>query len=200
MGKLDGKCIAVVMTDGVEQVEYTEPVRALKAEGATVDVIAPKTGSVQAMKHLEKGDQIPVDLSIDQANPARYDGLLVPGGVANPDRLRMDEQVVGFVRAIAQRGVPMGVICHGPWILVEAGIVNGRTLTSWPSLQTDIRNAGGNWVDREVVVDNGLVTSRKPDDIAAFTAKLIEELLEGRHDLEGTAHQQTTQQVLDAFS
>jgi protease I len=181
--ELKGKRIAFMMAnEGVEEVEFTEPRKAVEEAGAEVDVIAPEAGEIQAFNHLDKGDTFTVDKSTGDASPDDYDGLVLPGGVANPDELRTDEDAVNLVRAFFEAGKPVGVICHGPWTLVEAGVVKGRTLTSWPSLQTDIRNAGGNWVDEEVVVDSGLVTSRKPDDLPAFNAKIVEEFAEGVHE------------------
>jgi len=179
---LTGKRVAILATDGVEQVELTEPRQALDQAGARTVVIAPKGGSIKGWQHDHWGDEISVDLTLDQASPGDFDALMLPGGVMNPDRLRMDASAVAFVREFFQSGKPVAAICHGPWLLVEAGVVSGRTVTSWPSLQTDIRNAGGDWVDREVVTDEGLVTSRKPDDIPAFSAKMIEEISEGAHD------------------
>ena len=178
---LSGKKVAFLATDGVEQVELTEPWKAVEAAGATPELISIEPGEVQAWKHFDKGDTFPVDKTIEEAQPDDYDGLVLPGGVANPDMLRADENVVTFIREFAESGKPIGVICHGPWTLVEAGVVRGRKITSWPSLQTAIRNAGGNWVDEEVVVDQGLVSSRKPDDLPAFNAKIVEEFAEGRH-------------------
>jgi protease I len=181
--ELQGKRIAVLTAnEGVEQIELTEPVRALRDAGAEAELLAPESGEILAFKHLDKGDTFRVDREVAKADPADYDGLVLPGGVANPDFLRMDAQAVGFIRSFFESGKPVGAICHGPWTLVEAGVVKGRTLTSWPSLQTDIRNAGGTWVDKECVVDGGLVTSRKPDDLPAFNAKLIEEFGEGTHE------------------
>jgi len=179
---LTGKRVAILATDGVEQVELTEPRQALDQAGARTVVVAPKGGSIKGWQHDHWGDEISVDLTLDQASPGDFDALMLPGGVMNPDRLRMDASAVAFVREFFQSGKPVAAICHGPWLLVEAGVVSGRTVTSWPSLQTDIRNAGGDWVDREVVTDEGLVTSRKPDDIPAFSAKMIEEISEGAHD------------------
>ena len=179
---LEGRRIAFLATDGVEQVELTEPWKAVEAAGAKPELISLESGSIQGFQHTDKGDTFPVDRSLDEADPGDYDGLVLPGGVHNPDMLRTDERAVRFVQAFIREGKPAGVICHGPWMLVEADVVRGRTVTSWPSLETDIRNAGGQWVDEEVVVDNGLVTSRKPDDLPAFCAKLVEELAEGRHD------------------
>jgi protease I len=183
MGKLDGRKIAIlVANEGIEQVELTEPRKALEQAGATVELLAPEAGEAQAFNHLDKGDAFPVDRAVGAADAGDYDGLMLPGGVANPDNLRTHEEAVAFVRAFFEAGKPVAAICHAPWTLVEADVLKGRTLTSWPSLQTDIRNAGATWVDEEVVVDNGLVTSRKPDDIEAFNAKMIEEFCEGTHE------------------
>jgi protease I len=181
-GELQGKTIAFVATDGVEQVEYTEPRKAVENAGATVELVSIKPGTIQGFNHLDKGDTFQVDVTAAEADPNRYDGLVLPGGVANPDALRTDSDVVGFIRSFFEAGKPVGVICHGPWTLVEADVVRGRTLTSWPSLRTDIRNAGGTWVDEEVHVDQGLVSSRKPDDLPAFCAKIVEEFAEGVHE------------------
>jgi protease I len=182
MGKIDGKRIAFVATDGVEQVELTEPWKAVEQAGGTPELIAPDAGTIQGFNHLDKGDSFDVDRVISDASEGDYDGLVLPGGVANPDALRTHEDVVGFIRAFFEAGKPVACICHGPWTLIEAGVVRGRTVTSWPSLQTDLRNAGANWVDEEVHVDAGLVTSRKPDDLPAFCDKMVEELAEGRHE------------------
>jgi protease I len=182
MGKLDGKRIAFLATDGVEQVELTEPLEAVRDEGAEVDVISLKKGEFQGFEHLDKGQTFTADKAVRDASADDYDGLVLPGGVANPDFLRADEDAVRFVRSFVEAKKPVGAICHGPWTLVEADVIKGRTLTSWPSLQTDIRNAGATWVDEEVHVDQGLVTSRKPDDLPAFNAKVIEEVAEGRHE------------------
>jgi protease I len=188
-GKLDGKRIAFLCTDGVEQVELTEPLEAVRKAGADVELISLDQGEVQMFNHLDKGDTIEAEHAVADVDADDYDGLVVPGGVANPDHLRMDENAVNFVRAFFEQDKPTAIICHGPWVLVEAGVANGRTVTSWPSLQTDLRNAGAKWVDQEVVVDNGLVTSRNPDDLPAFCAKLVEEFAEGKHEqhLETTA-------------
>ncbi len=182
-GELEGKRIAfLVANEGIEQIELTEPWEAVREAGAEVELIAPEAGTAQAFNHLDRADRFDVDRTTSEVDASEYDGLVLPGGVANPDQLRTDEDAVGFTRAFFTGGKPVGAICHGPWTLVEAGVVEGRTLTSWPSLQTDIRNAGGDWVDEEVHVDSGLVTSRKPDDLEAFCAKIVEEFAEGVHD------------------
>src|SRR3954451_5311134 len=181
--KLDGKKIAFLFADGVEQVELEAPLKAVKDEGADVDLISLEDGKVQAFNHLDHGDKIKVDKAVSDADASDYDGLVVPGGVANPDFLRADDDAMSFVRGFFEAGKPSGVICHGPWVLVEAGVVDGMKVTSWPSLKTDIENAGGKWVDEEVVVDKGLVTSRKPDDLPAFCSKMIEEFAEGEHEV-----------------
>jgi protease I len=181
MGNLDGKKIAILATDGVEQVELTEPRKALEEAGAQTELVSLEAGEIQAFDHLDHGDKLKVDKTLDDVSADEYDGLLIPGGVANGDFLRADESAVGFTAAFATAHKPIAAICHAPWVLVEAGIVKGRTITSFPSLQTDVRNAGGTWVDEEVHVDQGLVTSRKPDDIPAFSAKAIEEFGEGEH-------------------
>ena len=180
--ELAGKKIAfLVANEGIEQVELTEPWDAARKAGAETDLIAPKSGKVQAFNHLDKADTFPVDRTTAEIKPEDYDGVVLPGGVANPDQLRMDSKAVSFLASFVAAGKPVAAICHGPWTLIEADVVKGRTLTSWPSLKTDIKNAGGTWVDEEVRVDNGLVTSRKPDDLAAFTQKMIEEFKEGKH-------------------
>ena len=180
--ELKGKRIAfLVANEGIEQVELTEPRKAVEAAGAETDVIAPDAGEVQAFNHLDKGDTFPVDVVASEADVAEYDGLVLPGGVANPDILRTDDDALAFVRAFFEAGKPVGVICHGPWTLIEADVVKGRKMTSWPSLQTDLRNAGAEWVDQEVVTDQGLVSSRNPDDLPAFNAKIVEEFAEGVH-------------------
>jgi protease I len=174
--ELQGKKIAfLVAPEGVEQVELTEPWDAVRNAGGTPELISTDSGEVQAFNHLDKADKFPVDRVVSEVSVSDYDGLVLPGGVANPDFLRMDEDAVGFVRSFFEAGKPVGVICHGPWPIVEADVVRGRTITSWPSLKTDIRNAGGTWVDQEVVVDDGLVSSRNPDDLPAFCAKIVEE-------------------------
>ncbi|HEY2957576.1 MAG TPA: type 1 glutamine amidotransferase domain-containing protein [Actinomycetota bacterium] len=179
--ELQGKRIAFLLTDGVEQIEYTEPRKAVEAAGAQAHLVSLKRGTVQGFNHLDKADTFEVDVTVRDADPGDYDALVQPGGVANPDFLRSDPDAVAFTRAFFEAGKPVAAICHGPWTLVEAGVVRGRTLTSWPSLRTDIRNAGGTWVDEEVHVDRGLVTSRKPDDLPAFCAKVVEEFAEGVH-------------------
>jgi protease I len=182
-GELQGKKIAfLVANEGIEQVELVEPRRALEAAGAETVLIAPEAGVAQAFNHLDKADQFDVDVTAADASADEYDGLVLPGGVANPDNLRMEPAAVQFVRAFFEAGKPVGAICHAPWALIEAGVINGRKVTSFPSLQTDIRNAGGEWVDEQVVTDSGLVTSRKPDDIPAFNSKLVEEFAEGVHE------------------
>jgi protease I len=185
--ELQGKTIAFLATDGVEQVEYTEPRKAVEAAGGTAHLVALEPGQIQGFNHLDKGDTFPVDKAISEASADDYDGLVLPGGVANPDALRADKQTVEFVRSFFEAGKPVASICHGAWTLVEADVVRGRTLTSWPSIRTDIENAGGNWVDAEVHTDRGLVTSRKPDDLPAFNAKLVEEFAEGIHDEQAQA-------------
>jgi len=182
MAKLQDKRVAFLATNGVEQVELTEPWKAVEKEGGSPELISPETGQIQAFEHLDKAQTFDVDRAVADARQEDYDGLVLPGGVANPDFLRGNEDAVRFVRSFFEAGKPVAVICHGPWTLVEADVVRGRTITSWPTLKTDIRNAGGNWVDEEVVVDEGLVSSRKPDDLPAFCAKLVEEICEGRHE------------------
>ena len=179
--KLQGKTVAIIAADMVEQVELVEPRKALEQAGAETQLISLEPGEIQGFNHFDKADKLRVDKTIEEVDAADYDALLIPGGVGNPDQLRGNENVVSFVQALFDAGKPVAAICHGPWVLVEAGVTKGRTLTSWPTLQTDIRNAGGNWVDQEVVVDQGLVTSRKPDDIPAFNEKMIEEFCEGKH-------------------
>ena len=182
MGKLDGKKIAFLATDGVEQVELTEPRKAVEAEGAETKLLSLEDGEIQGFEHLDKGDTFTVDGTVADADPSAFDGLVLPGGVANPDHLRMDDDAVAFVRAFFEAGKPVGAICHAPWTLIEARVVDGLEVTSWPSLKTDLENAGANWTDKEVVVDKGLTTSRKPDDLPAFCEKIVEEFCEGRHE------------------
>ena len=180
---LQGKTIAfLVANEGIEQVELTEPWRAVEEAGGQPKLIAPDADKkVQAYNHLDKADTFAVDMTTSEANPADFDGLVLPGGVANPDQLRMDKAAVKFIQAMFKANKPVAAICHGPWTLVEADVLKGRTITSWPSIQTDVRNAGGTWVDEECHVDQGLVTSRKPDDLPAFCNKMVEEFAEGAH-------------------
>jgi deglycase len=178
---LQGKRVAFVATDGVEQVELTEPWKAVKKAGAEPVLISDKDDKIQGFNHVDKGDTFDVAMTTTKAKAEEFDALVLPGGVVNADAIRTDKEAVRFVREFFDAGKPVGVICHGPWILIEAGVTQGRTLTSWPSLQTDLRNAGANWVDQEVVVDDGLASSRKPDDLPAFNAKIVEEFAEGRH-------------------
>lgn len=180
--QLQGKRIAfLVANEGVEQVELTEPLEAVREAGAEVDLLAPEEDDVQAFNHLDKGDTFTPDRAVGDAEVGDYDGLVLPGGVANPDQLRTKTEAVEFVRAFFEAGKPVGAICHAPWTLIEADVVRDRTLTSWPSLRTDLRNAGAEWVDEEVHVDQGLVSSRRPDDLEAFNAKIVEEFAEGVH-------------------
>ncbi len=178
---LKNKRIAILATDGFEYVELTEPKKALEAAGATTEVISPKDGKVRGWNHTDWGDSVRVDVNLKSADAGNYDALVLPGGVMNPDHLRQDPAAVQFVKAFFDAHKPVAAICHGPWMLVEADVLRGRKLTSWPSLQTDIRNAGGHWVDQEVVSDRGLVTSRKPDDLPAFNKKVIEEITQSQH-------------------
>jgi deglycase len=180
--KLKGKKVAILAANMFERVELEEPRKALEDAGATTEIVSIDDGEIQGFDHFDPANTVKVDKTVEEVSVDDYDGLLVPGGVGNPDQLRGDENAVRFVRDFVESKKPLAVICHGPWVLVEAGVVRGLTLTSWPTLQTDIRNAGGNWVDKEVVVDSGIVTSRKPDDIPAFNKKMIEEFCEGRHE------------------
>lgn len=179
--KLKGKKVAFLATDGFEQVEFTKPWAAIKNAGATVELISLEKGKIQGYNHADKADTFTVDKTVDEVRAQEYHGLVLPGGVHNPDTLRTNKKAVQFVKDFFEQHKPVAAICHGPWTLVEADVVRGRKLTSWPSLETDIKNAGGEWVDQEVVVDQGLTTSRKPDDLDAFCAKAIEELAEGKH-------------------
>jgi protease I len=179
---LEGKKVAILVANGFEQVEMTEPKKALEEAGAQTDIVSPEKGTVRGWQHTEWGDDFDVSVPLEEADPAGYDALLLPGGVMNPDKLRLNETAVRFVKSFFDSGKPVAAICHGPWTLIEAGAVKGRRVTSWPSIRTDLKNAGANWVDREVVVDNGLVTSRKPDDIPAFNRKMIDEFEEGRRE------------------
>ncbi|HUA74890.1 MAG TPA: type 1 glutamine amidotransferase domain-containing protein [Solirubrobacteraceae bacterium] len=183
-GELNGKKVAfLVAQEGVEEVELTEPWKAVEQAGGEPVLIAPEQGDVQAFRHLDKSSTYPVDQTLDDARPEDFEAAVLPGGVANPDQLRTQRPAIEFLQAMFREGKPVGVICHGPWTLVEADLVRGRRITSWPSLQTDIRNAGGEWVDEEVVTDQRLVSSRKPDDLPAFCAKIVEEFAEGEHDV-----------------
>ena len=178
---LKGKRVAILATDGFEQVELTEPKKALENAGASTQIVSPKDGQIKGWNHTDWGDTVKVDVNLKTAKPENYDALLLPGGVMNPDRLRLEPAAIQFAKAFFEAHKPVAAICHGPWLLVEAGVLKGRKLTSWPSLKTDIANAGGEWTDQEVVTDHGLVTSRKPDDIPAFNKKIIEEFAEGKH-------------------
>jgi protease I len=182
MHNLQGKKIAFLATDGFEQVELTRPWEDIKKAGAEVELVSLEEGKIQGFNHADKADTFAVDKTLDEVSADDYNGLVLPGGVHNPDALRMNEKAVQFVKAFFEQKKPVAAICHGPWTLVEAGVVEGRTVTSWPSLKTDIKNAGGTWVDKEVQVDNGLVTSRNPDDLDAFCSKAIEEFYEGKHE------------------
>ena len=179
--KLQNRTVAILATDGVEQVELTEPRKAVEEAGATVRLLSIKEGEIRGMNHDKPGDKLQVDGLVADASVEDYDALILPGGVQNPDTLRMDEKAVAFVRDFARSGKPIGVICHGPWVMIEADVVRGRRMTSWPSVRTDLRNAGAEVVDEEVVTDKGLVSSRKPDDLPAFCRKIVEEFAEGRH-------------------
>lgn len=179
--KLNGKKIAFLATDGFEQVELTKPWEAIKEAGANVELISLKSGEIQGVHHDEKGDKFKVDKTVDQVSAENYDGLVLPGGVFNPDALRVNDHAVDFVRDFFKQHKPVAAICHGPWTLIEADVVKDRKVTSWPSLKTDLTNAGANWVDEQCVCDEGLVTSRNPDDLPAFCDKAIEEFAEGKH-------------------
>ena len=180
-GKLSGKKVAILAADGFEQVELTRPRAALDDAGAETTVVSLKSGSIQGMNHADKGETVAVDQTLGEAKPDDFDALRIPGGLMNPDSLRSSEEALEFVRHFFREGKPVAAICHAPWVLIDAGIIRGRTVTSWPAIKSDIQNAGAHWVDQEVVVDNGLVTSRKPDDIPAFNKKMIEEFAEGVH-------------------
>ncbi len=184
--ELSGKKVAILVADGFEQVEMTEPRKALEDAGAGTDLISPSGGKVKGWQHTEWGDEFKVDVPLDQALPDDYDALLLPGGVMNPDKLRRNPRAIGFIRTFVDAGKPIAAICHGPWTLIEADAVRGRKMTSYESIKTDLKNAGATWMDEPVVVDNGLVTSRKPDDIPQFNQKMIEEFREGIHPQEGT--------------
>ena len=180
--ELKGKKIAFLFTEGAEQVEVTEPLKAVKDAGADVDIVSLEKGEIEMWNHFDKGDKITADKAVSDADASDYDGLVLPGGVANPDQLRADDDAVNFVRDFFEQNKPVGSICHGPWLLVESGAAKGRKVTSFPSVKTDLTNAGAEWVDEEVVVDNGLVTSRNPDDLPAFCEKIVEEFCEGKHE------------------
>jgi protease I len=179
--KLKGKKVAILATDGFEQVELTEPKKALEEAGAITHVISPKSGSIKGWNHTDWGENVKVDKGLEQARVSDYDALVLPGGVLNPDRLRMEPKAVAFVKEFAQSGKPVAAICHGPWTLIEAGVVRGRKMTSWPSVKIDLMNAGAKWVDDQVVTDANFITSRKPADIPAFSRKIIEEIADGVH-------------------
>ena len=179
--------VAVIATDGFEQVELTRPVEVLREVGADVEIVAPKPGAIQGWRHHDKGDKVAVDRVLDGADPESYDALVLPDGVINPDQLRLEPKAIAFVRSFVEAGKPIAAICHGPWTLIDAGGVEGRRLTSWPSLRADLTNAGAQWLDQEVVTDQGLVTSRRPDDLDAFCRKMIEEFAEGRYEPGATA-------------
>ncbi|MCR6687530.1 type 1 glutamine amidotransferase domain-containing protein [Pseudoxanthomonas sp.] len=181
MSHLTGKRVAILASNGFEESELLEPMRALREHGAQVDVVSPEQGSIQGMRHFDKGRSVDVDRDLAGADAADYDALVIPGGLFNPDALRHDDNAIRFARAFFEAGKPVGAICHGPWVLVDAGVVGQRELTSVPNIHRDLENAGARWVDREVVVDQGLVTSRTPKDLPAFCAKLVEEIGEGRH-------------------
>lgn len=183
--QLKGKRVAALVSTGFEQVELSDPRRALTSAGATVHIISPDARKVRGWNHTEWGDEVDVDQTLDQARADEYDALLLPGGVMNPDHLRMNAKAVDFVKRFFDEGKPIAVICHGPWTLVEAGVVRGITMTSYPSVKTDLQNAGATWVDREVVVDRGIVSARRPSDIPAFNTKMIEEFEKGRHGSAG---------------
>jgi protease I len=184
--RLDGKKVAILVTDGFEQVELTKPREALDEAGAETKIVSLKPGKIQGMHHADKGDKFDVDLTLGEARAEEFDTLMIPGGLMNPDALRSNEDALEFTRHFFREGKPVAAICHGPWVLIDAGVVRGRILTSWPAIKTDVKNAGGKWVNEEVVVDNGLVTSRKPDDIPAFNKKMVEEFCEGRHEAMAT--------------
>ena len=185
--RLEGKKVAILVADGFEQIELTEPKKALEQAGTQTEIVSPAKGKVQGWNHDEKADKFSVDSSLDTATPDNYDALMLPGGVRNPDLLRMEPRAVEFVKGFFEAGKPVAAICHAPWTLIEADVVRGRQITSWPSLKTDLKNAGAKWIDEEVITDNGLVTSRKPDDLPAFNRKMIEEFAQGQHSRQKAA-------------
>jgi protease I len=193
MATLSGMKVAILVAEGFEQVELTEPRKALDEAGAETRIVSPASGEVQGWNHFDKADKFKVDVPLDQADAGNFDALMLPGGVANPDQLRIQPKAVQFVRDFFDAGKPVAVICHGPWTLIDAGVAKGRTITSWPSLRADLSNAGAKWVDQEVVVDSGLVSSRKPADIPAFNRKMLEEFAEGRHPQKGAASARQSQ-------
>src|SRR5881628_2701967 len=185
--QLNGKKVAILVADGFEQVEMTKPRAALDEAGAETKIVSVKSGEIQGMNHADKGDKFDVDLTLDEARPEEFDALMIPGGLMNPDALRSSDEALEFTRHFFREGKPVAAICHGPQVLISASLVRGKTMTSWPAIRADLRNAGAKWINEEVVVDNGLVTSRKPDDIPAFNKKMIEEFSEGRHKAMATA-------------
>lgn len=195
MANINGKKVAILATDGFEQAELLGPKQILEQAGAQTTVVSIKPGEIKGWNENDWGQSVPVDKTVDQCSADDFDALVLPGGVMNPDKLRMNPQAVQFAKDFFEQGKPVGAICHGPWLLVEADVVEGRTVTSWPSLQTDLRNAGAEWVDQQVVTDQGLVTSRKPDDIPAFGQKLIEEIGEGFHEGQQEAAESTSSQA-----
>ncbi|HEY3779029.1 MAG TPA: type 1 glutamine amidotransferase domain-containing protein [Rhizomicrobium sp.] len=194
-GRLSGKAVAILATDGFEQAELIEPMQALKKEGATVEIVAPKAGEIQGFDHLKPDRKVHVDRVLEAARPEAYDAIVLPGGANNPDQLRTKPQVQNFVRAFAEAGKPIAAICHAPWILIDAGLAKNRRLTSWPTIRQDLKNAGAKVMDEAVVVDSGLITSRGPDDLPAFCAKLVEEIAEGRHEGQSAKARRSEQTV-----